>query len=142
MKSTLNEDMKSRIILAGMVAVALTACVSKTETEITKSGLHRSHFEATVDNKPVQLYVLENASGMEVCATNYGGRIVSIMVPDRNGDFRDVVLGHDSIGSYINIDGNFGALIGRYGNRIKRAYLLLTLHKEGRCQQTAAFVYR
>ncbi len=125
LKSTLNEDMKSRIILAGMVAVALTACVSKTETEITKSGLHRSHFEATVDNKPVQLYVLENASGMEVCATNYGGRIVSIMVPDRNGDFRDVVLGHDSIGSYINIDGNFGALIGRYGNRIHQGRFTL-----------------
>lgn len=55
---------------------------------------------------------------MEVCITNYGGRIVSLMVPDRDGALRDVVLGHDNIRDYINIDGNFGAIIGRYGNRI------------------------
>ena len=55
---------------------------------------------------------------MEVCVTNYGGRIVSLMVPDKDGRPRDVVLGHDNIRDYLEIDGNFGAIIGRYGNRI------------------------
>lgn len=55
---------------------------------------------------------------MEVCVTNYGARIVSLMVPDKDGRPRDVVLGYDNIRDYLEIDGNFGAIIGRYGNRI------------------------
>ena len=64
------------------------------------------------------LYVLTNKNGMEVCMMNYGARIVSIMVPDKNGEFGDVVLGFDSIGGYLNNKTDFGAFIGRYGNRI------------------------
>ena len=56
---------------------------------------------------------------MEVCITNFGGRIVSIMVPDKNGVMQDVVLGFDSIADYINIPSDFGASIGRYAPRIK-----------------------
>lgn len=85
-----------------------------------KSELKPENFDTTICGKRVGLYILRNASGMEVCITNYGGRIVSIMVPDRNGKFQDVVLGHDTIDDYVNIDGNFGALIGRYGNRINK----------------------
>ncbi len=55
---------------------------------------------------------------MEVAITNYGGRIVSVMTPDKNGVMRDVVLGFDSIGGYTAVDNNLGATIGRYGNRI------------------------
>ena len=97
--------------------VSLAACQSNNET-ITKSGLDPAKFETTVDGKDVALYTLVNKSGTEACITNYGGRIVSLMVPDKDGKLTDVVLGHDSIADYINIDGNFGALIGRYGNRI------------------------
>lgn len=84
----------------------------------TKSGLDPANFETTVEGKNVALYTLVNDNGLEACITNYGGRVVSLMVPDRQGVLRDVVLGHDSIADYVNIDGNFGAIIGRYGNRI------------------------
>ena len=107
-----------------LAAMLVVSCASKGE-ELTKSGLDKSKFETTVDGKQTHLYVLKNAEGMEVCVTNYGGRIVSVMVPDKNGDFKDVVLGHDSIADYINIDGNFGALIGRYGNRINKGHFVL-----------------
>jgi aldose 1-epimerase len=61
---------------------------------------------------------MTNKNGMEVCMTNFGARIVSIMVPDKDGVFADVVLGFDSIGGYLNNKTDFGAFIGRYGNRI------------------------
>ena len=119
--------MKSKWIWwAGACAVLLAACAPKSGSEgLTKSGLDPSKFETTVDGKAVKLYVLKNKAGMEVCATNYGGRIVSVTVPDRNNQWRDVVLGHDSIADYIHIDGNFGALIGRYGNRINQGRFTL-----------------
>ena len=90
-------------------------------TKLTKSGLNPQDFEATVDEKDVKLFVLTNSNGVEACITNYGGRIVSLMVPDREGKLTDVELGHDSIANYLADDGNFGALIGRYGNRIGRS---------------------
>ena len=62
---------------------------------------------------------------MEVCITNFGGRIVSIMVPDKNGKMQDVVLGFDSIADYINVPSDFGASIGRYANRINQGPFVL-----------------
>ena len=103
--------------------LALLSCSGAADGQLgetTKSGLDKANFESVVNGKPTHLYVLSNSRGMEVCVTNYGGRIVSMMVPDKNGDLQDVVLGHDSIADYVNIDGNFGALIGRYGNRINQ----------------------
>lgn len=118
--------MNGRMIWAGALVALLAACAPKSGSEgVTESGLDPSQFETTVDGKAVKLYVLKNEAGMEVCATNYGGRIVSVMVPDRNNQLRDVVLGHDSIADYIHIDGNFGALIGRYGNRINQGRFTL-----------------
>ena len=98
----------------------LMACTNKTQPEETEtlSGLKKSNFETEVDGKQTQLFVLTNTTGMEVCISNYGGRIVSVMVPDKDGTMQDVVLGFDSIDDYINIPNNFGATIGRYGNRI------------------------
>ncbi len=84
----------------------------------TLSGLYVSKFKGTVSGKETSLYVMKNTAGMEVCVTNFGGRIVSVMVPDKNGEMKDVVLGFDSIEAFLNNDSNFGALIGRYGNRI------------------------
>ena len=63
---------------------------------------------------------------MEVCITNFGGRIVSVMVPDKNGNMKDVVLGFDSIADYVNIPSDFGASIGRYAKSHKMVKLLLT----------------
>ena len=98
----------------------LIACTNKSEPKEAKtlSGLKRSNFETEVNGKQTQLFVLTNTAGMEVCISNYGGRIVSIMVPDKDGTMKDVALGFDSIDDYVNIDNNFGATIGRYGNRI------------------------
>lgn len=98
----------------------LIACTGKTEQEEkeTLSGLKKSNFQTEVNGKQTDLFVLKNASGMEVTVTNYGGRIVSVVLPDKNGEMQDVVLGFDSIADYVNIDNNFGATIGRYGNRI------------------------
>lgn len=100
-------------------AIVLFGCQA-TKENYTKSGLNVDNFKTIVDGKNVNLYTLVNDNGLEACITNYGGRLVSLMVPDMNGRFIDVVLGHDSIADYINIDGNFGALIGRYGNRINK----------------------
>lgn len=105
-----------KLLLATLAAFTLFACTQKEET--TLSGLKKSDFVSEVNGKSTALYVLKNKNGMEACITNYGGRLVSLMAPDKNGKMTDVVLGYDSIADYLKSDGNFGALIGRYGNRI------------------------
>ncbi len=108
--------LKELTLMAGLVA--MTACTQKQNTELTASGLDRNKFQTEVDGKQTDLFTLKNQNGMEVCVTNFGGRIVSIMVPDRNGELRDVVLGFDNVQDYIDNSTDFGASIGRYANRI------------------------
>lgn len=103
--------------MAVMAMVVLLSCAEKKE-EVTLSGLKTADFVSEVQGKPTALYVLKNKNGVEACITNYGGRLVSLMVPDKNGKLTDVVLGYDNIAQYVSTDGNYGALIGRYGNRI------------------------
>ena len=79
----------------------LLACTPQPKDEITASGLKRSDFQAEVDGKKTDLYRLANASGMEVCVTNYGGRVVSVLAPGKGGAMYDVVLGFDSIAKRI-----------------------------------------
>lgn len=113
--------MKKSFLFAGIVAAMLASCSQKPEApQITMSKLDVAKFQAVVDSTTTNLYTLKNKSGMEVCITNFGGRIVSIMVPDKNGTMQDVVLGFDSIADYINIPSDFGASIGRYANRINQ----------------------
>jgi aldose 1-epimerase len=107
-----------------MMAVTMVwSCVEKDGK--TVSGLKKSDFVSEVAGKPTALYVLKNAKGMEVAVTNYGGVIVSVMVPDKHGKMTDVVLGYDNIADYVASGGNFGALIGRYGNRIAQGLFVL-----------------
>ena len=108
--------MKKTWMLSLLAVSLLFSCGEKEEKLI--SGLDKVNFVSEVNGKPTALYVLTNDNGMEVCITNYGGRIVSVMVPDKNDKMTDVGLGYDNIGNYVSIDGNSGALIGRYGNRI------------------------
>ncbi|MDR2469077.1 MAG: galactose mutarotase [Tannerella sp.] len=115
--------MKRTWIVSLMACFMLTACEQR--EEILISGLKEADFVSEVAGKQTALYVLKNTKGMEVCITNYGGRIVSVMVPDRNGRMADVVLGYDNIADYLASDGNFGALIGRYGNRIAQGLFVL-----------------
>lgn len=109
--------MKKTWIFSLLAVSLLFSCGEKKEDPLV-SGLDKAHFVSEVDGKPTALYVLTNDNGMEVCITNYGGRIVSVMVPDKDNRMTDVVLGYDNIGDYVASSGNFGALIGRYGNRI------------------------
>ena len=80
--------MKKTFLGTGIALTLLSACAPKQSQEtLTKSGLTPTNYETIVDGvKPVKLYTLKNAAGMEVCVTNFGGRIVSIMVPDKNGN--------------------------------------------------------
>lgn len=117
--------MKNHIFIAGMATLMLAACAPKNQTELTLSGLNPTKFQTVVNDAQTNLYTLKNKSGMEVCITNFGGRIVSIMVPDKNGEMKDVVLGFDSIADYINIPSDFGASIGRYANRINQGKIVL-----------------
>ena len=114
------------IMLAG-AAIALTACKSSETPQTTLSGLDPKNFVGEYEGKPTALYTLKNTNGMEVCVTNFGGRIVSIMVPDRNGEFKDVVLGFDSVQAYFpqNNLSDFGASIGRYANRINQGKIVI-----------------
>lgn len=113
----------SKLLFAG-ACMATFACTPQQEA-LTQSGLNPKNFQAEVNGKQTQLYTLTNANGMEVCITNFGGRIVSIMVPDKNSEMKDVVLGFDSIADYINVPSDFGAAIGRYANRINQGKLVL-----------------
>ena len=113
-----------RLCMAVMAMCLLLSCGEKRE-EATLSGLMKSDSVSEVEGKPTALYVLKNKNGAEACITNYGGRLVSVMVPDKNGKMTDVVLGYDNIGQYVQSDGNYGALIGRYGNRINQGKFTL-----------------
>ena len=113
----------SKALFMGVCLFA-AACTQQQDS-LTRSGLNPQDFQTEVNGKQTQLYTLANANGMEVCITNFGGRIVSIMVPDKTGEMKDVVLGFDSIGDYINTPSDFGAAIGRYANRINQGKFVL-----------------
>ena len=118
--------MKKSIILAGMMALSMSACNNQTTgPKLTQSGLDPQKFETTIDGKQTHLYTLTNKQGMEVCITNFGGRIVSVNLNDKNGTPRDVVLAFDNIADYQNNASDFGASIGRYANRIAGAKFVL-----------------
>lgn len=118
-------------VAAAGISPVLTGCAAR-----TKSGLDFSKFEtngvrdlglgledANNSDVPTKLYTLVNKNGAEVCITNFGARVVSLMVPDKNGELKDMVLGFDDIRKYVNFNNtmkNFhGAIVGRFSNRIK-----------------------
>lgn len=86
----------------------------------------REEFQDTIDGKPTDLFVLSNSRGMRLAITNYGGRFVSLLVPDKHGKMRDVVTGFNSVNGFINsTEAYFGATIGRFGNRIAKGLFSL-----------------
>lgn len=91
-----------------------------------RSAMKKEMFGTTSDGTPVYIYTLQNAHKMQAKVMNYGGILVSLLVPDKNGHFDDVVLGDDSLATYErNNSPYFGALIGRYGNRIGKGKFTL-----------------
>ncbi len=83
-----------------------------------KSGVKKESFGTLADGTPVDIYTLTNAQGMEIRATNYGGIVISLRVPDQKGNLDDIALGFDDLKGYLASTPYFGAIIGRYGNRI------------------------
>ena len=115
--------MKSLFLASMAVALVASCQTKKQEAQLTASELNPADFESTIDGKQTALYTLKNQNGMEVCITNLGGRVVSIMVPDRDGNLKDVVLGYDNVAQYADREGSpsdYGVSIGRYANRISQ----------------------
>ena len=122
------KGLKATFCAVGVAAAMLTACSSAPEQNLTVSGLNPAKFDTIINEKPVKLYTLKNQNGMEVCITNYGGRIVSLVVPDKDGKPTDVVLGFDNIAQYadtLNSPSDYGSSVGRYANRIKNGQFQL-----------------
>lgn len=114
------------ITLSAGLMLFLSACTGgRIQEKTTDSGLKKADFQTEVNEKKTDLFVLKNQQGMEVCITNFGGRIVSVMVPDKEGNMRDVVLGFDSIQDYMKYPSDFGASIGRYANRINKGQITI-----------------
>lgn len=118
--------MPARILAPCIVFAALTmmSCSSnKTVTDDSRSA--NPHFGSLPTGEAVDLYTLKNAKGSEVSISTYGGIVVSLKVPDRSGALGDVVLGFDDFTGYLNKPPYFGAIIGRYGNRIAHGQFTL-----------------
>ncbi|MCD7901295.1 MAG: galactose mutarotase [Bacteroides sp.] len=100
--------------------------VSTNSTEDNISGLKRIDFQKIVKGKKTDLFILKNPKGMEVAVTNYGCALLSIMVPDKEEKYANVLLGHDSLDHVINSPEPFlSTVIGRYGNRIAKGKFTL-----------------
>ena len=110
--------MRLRWMIWALLITSMTrACVGSLHAE-AKSSMKKQPFGKTADGQPVDLYTLTNNAGMQARITNFGGIVVSLTAPDRNGKMDDVVLGYDQLDGYLTNKAFFGALIGRYGNRI------------------------
>lgn len=95
--------------------------INTSDSQENLCGLKKVNFQKNINGKNTDLFILKNNKGMEVAITNYGGAILSIMVPDKKGKYANVIQGHDSIDNVINSHEPFlSTLIGRYGNRIAK----------------------
>lgn len=103
-----------------LIIIAALACSQKTQKEIDMP-YSKADFERVVDGKPTSLFTMKNENGMVVTLTNYGAKIVSIYVPDKNGDFADVMLGFSSLEKYREWGASHGAVVGPFANRIANA---------------------
>ncbi len=122
----------TRFTLLSLIGLTLLVSCKKsqkvseeTQTPVAKHSVTTSPFGVLPDGNEVTRYTLRNANGVEVSVINYGGIITSLKTIDKQGQFSDVVLGYDSLSSYLKSSPYFGALIGRYGNRIAKGKFTL-----------------
>ena len=111
---------KGGVTCVGMLLILCAACGGG-----RKQDVESRPFGMTKDGISVNLYTLTNAKGTKAAITNYGGIIVSLETPDRTGKLADIVLGFDSLDGYLGEHPYFGAIIGRYGNRIAKGRFTL-----------------
>ncbi len=107
---------------AGLSAACLVGCASMPKSTGT---ITQAPFGTTTNGTPVEIYTLRNSKGAEARIMTYGGIVQSLSMPDKNGKFADIVLGYDNLDGYLTNSPYFGALIGRYGNRIGGAQFTL-----------------
>jgi aldose 1-epimerase len=117
--------MKPHLLHIVLLSVLLLTALSCKKSTTTGGSMNKESFGNAPDGTPVSLYTLTNSHGMEARIITFGGIIVSLKVPDRNGKLDDVVLGFDNPQDYVKNHSYFGALIGRYGNRIARGKFTL-----------------
>ncbi len=109
------------LLSAGLAVALLNGCAAPKDY----SQIVPEPFGKTLDGTPVEIYTLRNAAGMTARIMTYGGIVQSLDVPDKKGNFSDVVLGYASLDGYLTNSPYFGALIGRYGNRIAKGHFTL-----------------
>ena len=114
---------QSKPIFSAITLALLTVLLWRldTTTAMVTPEIKKQAFGMTASREAVELYTLTNAKGMEARIMTYGGAVVSLKVPDRNGKLGDVVLGYETLDGYLKNNPYFGAIIGRYGNRIGKA---------------------
>jgi aldose 1-epimerase len=114
-----------KLLSVSLSAATLVGCAELPQGPVQKGRISMQPFGHTKNGTPVELYTLRNTNGAEARISTYGGLVISLKVPDRNGHFGDVVLGYDNLASYIKDSPYFGAMIGRYGNRIAKGKFTL-----------------
>jgi aldose 1-epimerase len=115
---TIEKKIPMRISIFVLTLLTALSCTSKNNSSQSLPEVN-SNFSTMLNGQSIQLFTLINGKGMRADITNYGGKVVALLVPDRDGLFSDIVQGFDDINGYINAkEPYFGALIGRYGNRI------------------------
>jgi aldose 1-epimerase len=115
-----------KILSASLGAAVLVGCTNLSQGPSVKAQITRQgNFGPPQNGIAVDLYTLRNKNGVEAAICNYGGLVISLKVPDRFGGFGDVVLGYDNLADYIKDSPYFGAMIGRYGNRIDQGKFTL-----------------
>ncbi len=120
--------MKSIIVFFLSLCLFISACKNadtknktiQTESISNETSIEKTPFGNLKTGEPVELYTLKNKSGMSIAIMNYGGTIIRWTAPDRNGKYEDIVLGCDSLSGYLKGVPYFGAIVGRYGNRIAK----------------------
>jgi aldose 1-epimerase len=111
-----------RTLVVGLSAVLIAGCSTSSPSG---GGIKEKRFGKMPDGTKITSYTLRNAKGAEATIINYGGIVTTLKMPDRNGNSGDVVLGFDNLNDYVKSSPFFGALIGRYGNRIARGHFVL-----------------
>src|SRR6266540_820056 len=112
----------TRVVIA---LVSVAAACARPQSEVMRARITREAFGTTTDGKDVDAFTLTNAKGLELRAITYGATIISLRVPDRQGRLDDIVLGYPTLAGYLEKSPYFGAIVGRYGNRIAKGRFTL-----------------
>jgi aldose 1-epimerase len=114
----------NRTILPVLLILAVS-CQPKSKTVEYPGMVKQENFQSTYKDLKTDLYTIKNDNGVVMQVTNYGAKIVTLFVPDKEGNFKDIVFGYENIQAYLGGDKYFGAIVGRYANRIAGGKFIL-----------------